>query len=450
MSQSKKNSLEVDPLEALEDVRQLRAIIEGLQDTIAFQSNQLRVARRKLASLPDVGELERLYEYDHDSAYAYERLRRTSGNWRIFQDSRRTRTSEVAALDRAVSIMRSDLQNSPELYRPSEFWEVFFGHNMQQLRDVGLSNFKVTVNQNYQNFIPRSLDDPKIKRLTEWFLSEPSIRPFLSFIENPDHLTDEGYLAQPDTQIFRNDPQQMALYEMLVVLGWEYCKSRDPLGICSRLEEPELGNPIRVHYEGKLISQDLSTSFVEVTDFLGPWRERYGDNPVSIIEIGGGYGRLAHAMMSTTMVDKYFVVDIPPALHVSRWYLEKLFPEKVIFEYRPFTEWDEVASDVEKSDIVFLLPRQIELIPDQMVDIGISVSSLHEMRLAQANNYLKQLARIVRHFIGSKQYWSYDNPHDDIVLKHEDYKIPEGFSRLMLKDDTLNPVFFVDVLQKQE
>jgi putative sugar O-methyltransferase len=391
-----------------------------------------------------------LAEYFGRLVHADKRLRQVSGNYRLYTNSKPQIDQETIELDRECTAMREEIDQSPEIYRPSKFWEAFYEQNMLQLREVGLSNFKLTVNQNYQNFIPLTLRDPKLRPLLRNFRKSRSIRGLLSYIENPDNVAGTGYLTLPGTQIFDDDPQRLAIYRTMVALGWDYCRANDPLNLCPRLVEPELGNPIRVHSAGKLISQDLATSVVEVTEFIKPWRDRFGDRPFSFLEIGAGYGRLAHAILSTQPVSRYYIVDIPPALHVSKWYLSKLFPEKRIFHFRPFDRWSDVEQEIERADIVFLVPHQIELIPDHSIDISATVSSLHEMSVEQANNYLSQMGRIVKSFIHSKQYYKYLNPHDNITFEHADYVAPQGFDRLLLRDDRLNPVFFVDTFERQD
>lgn len=488
----------METYQALDDVEQLRAIITGQRDTIKEQRERLTRLETAVAELArDVAEtaIERerferlrgaLTQVAHEVAkrspegasgkpapatppsdpnqaaiedalgsdgfaeiaHASRRLKQVSGNYRIFRDASPLLGDEAAELDRVCSMMRVELGKAASIYQPSAFWETFYKQNMRQLREVGLSNFKLTVNQNYQNYIPRSLRDPKLKPLLRHFRKSPSLKSLLAYIENPDGVTSKGYLALPGTRIFDDDPAQMALYRTLVSLGWEYCRANDPLGLCRLLEEPELGNPIRVHHAGKLISQDLATSVVEVTAFVSPWKEQFGDKPFSVLEVGGGYGRLAHAMMSTQQVSQYYIVDIPPALHVSRWYLERLFPDKVIFDFRPIDNVRKCKSQMKKADIIFLLPHQIEHIKDRAIDLSVAVSSLHEMRLDQANHFLQEMARTTRHFIGSKHYWNYVNPYDQIVLKHEDYVVPSSFSSIKLESDPLNPVFFIDMLER--
>jgi len=373
----------------------------------------------------------------------------TTGNARIYQDSQARLDVERGILDQKVAQLVESVRAADTLYQPSDFWWKFFDINMAQLRSVGLSNFKLCVNQNYHNFIPRSLNDPKLRPLLRWFRHNPSLRPLFASMENPDNIAPNSYLGLPGTSLFGNDITRQVLYRTLVVLGWEYVKAHDPFNLCADLEEPELGNPIRVFSDGRLISQDMATSVSEATQILCALKDKQASPPYSFLEIGSGYGRLAQTLMSTQPVARYVIVDIPPAICLSEWYLSSLFPDKKIFASRDFATWDEVAEQADSSDLIFLLPHQIELLPDTYVQTALAVSSLHEMRPDQFNNYLGHMGRLARDLIYSKQYWVYENPYDAITIRCEDYATPRGFVRRSLESDPLNPTFFVDILERQ-
>ncbi|MCW4117008.1 putative sugar O-methyltransferase [Aurantimonas sp. MSK8Z-1] len=424
----------------------LRIRIEALAEAFEAADARARSAIADSAAREDLlREREQVRESERQNALARARLAEISPNFRHFEEKRPGLGTEVATLVEACETMRGEVDRAPELYRPSKFWEDFYRTNMEQLAGAGLSNIKLTANQNYQNFIPRSLRDPKLRPMLRWFRQNRSPRALFSYIANPDKASLEGHLAQPTSQIFGDDPASMALYRAMVTLEWEFALANDPLGLCDRLVEPELGNPIRILHRGKLISQDLATSAIEINAMLPPLYEAIGAGEISVLELGAGYGRLAHAILNTQRVKRYVIVDIPPALYASQWYISTLFPDLKVFTFRPFDSWDAVREEAEAADVLCLLPHQIEQLPDGFVDIALTVSSLHEMLPQQADNYLQQMARVSRHMIASKQYWVYNNPYDELVLRQEDYAWPAGFERIVLKNDPLNPVFFVEV-----
>ena len=43
---------------------------------------------------------------------------------------------------------------------------------------------------------------------------------------------------------------------------------------------------------------------------------------------------------------KYTIIDIPPALFISQWYLSNSFEDKKVFKFRDFDDWDSVKDDL--------------------------------------------------------------------------------------------------------
>ena len=82
------------------------------------------------------------------------------------------------------------------------------------------------------------------------------------------------------------------------------------------------GDPVRVELEGKIITQDLLTSSSElhsmesVLDFK---------TIKTMVEIGGGYGRMALLILQRYPHIKYSIVDVPPAIEVSKKFLAGKF-----------------------------------------------------------------------------------------------------------------------------
>jgi putative sugar O-methyltransferase len=131
-----------------------------------------------------------------------------------------------------------------------------------------------------------------------------------------------------------------------------------------------------------------------------------GATPRSILEIGAGYGRIAHVLLSLYPAARYTVVDIEPAISISKWYLRTLFPDR---------------------DIAFVTPDEIDGIADDSVDLALSISSLQEMTTTQTETYIGLIDRVVRPGGAAylKQWFSWYNPVDRIQVRFDDYPIPE-------------------------
>ncbi|MBL4580299.1 MAG: putative sugar O-methyltransferase [Flavobacteriales bacterium] len=82
----------------------------------------------------------------------------------------------------------------------------------------------------------------------------------------------------------------------------------------------DLGNPLCIQYKGMSACLDYLQAAKEV-DFIQ--REITLENS-SIIEIGAGYGRTCHTLLSNFDIEQYCIIDLPNALQLSRRYLSEV------------------------------------------------------------------------------------------------------------------------------
>ena len=201
-------------------------------------------------------------------------------------------------------------------------------------------------------------------------------------------------------------------------------------GLFERLEEPTLGNPLPVRLNGKLISQDLANSLIEWCEIRALMKRVSLPEQPQILEIGAGYGRLAYVCLKAGRY-KYVIVDIPPALTLAEWYLENIFPNLRVFGFRDFTNFSDIAEELAAADIAFLSMQQIELLPDEFCQVGVSISSLHEMRFDQIQFYKQQLDRLTTGCIYFKQWNEWRNPIDLLTIGRSDFLMPESWSLVL-------------------
>jgi putative sugar O-methyltransferase len=192
-------------------------------------------------------------------------------------------------------------------------------------------------------------------------------------------------------------------YTFAVRVLWRYALRFGASEVMS-LPEPRLGNPPPVTLGGKLISQDLANTALEVMAI----RRLLADSvPDEIMEIGAGYGRTAYALLAVYPHSRYTVVDIEPALSISRWYLSSLYPGR---------------------ELAFMTPAQARSLPHRSVDLALSISSLHEMTHGQVEDYIGLMDRTASGgSVYLKQWADWTNPDDGIRLEFEKYPIPDNW-----------------------
>lgn len=330
-----------------------------------------------------------------------------------------------------ISKMIHALRDADPVYHPSRFWLYHLVFNVIQLQIEGIENFKRTVNKNYFGWsahkdiisqiktIRNSLDIPKTVNLSE--ISE------LKQTENQmqQDLSDEEWLD----------------YIELLLLLYRFAQSKDDERILEKTEESAYGNPIAIKIDGKRISQDLPNTVVEINTFI-PFIPDAEKNALNVAELGAGFGRVGSVLLQTYKNIRYTIVDIPPALYVSQTFLENVFPEKKIFFFRNFSNWDEVKEEFCDADIKFLLPHQIELIPEKFFNLFINISSMHEMKLVQIKNWFYQIDRCTKGTFYCKQYKVHNNNFDRIQVTKEDYPIFENWEVVYDEENKLFSSFF--------
>lgn len=332
-----------------------------------------------------------------------------------------------------MDAMVEELANASALYRPSRFWEYLGGLNEQMLSEHGLENLKRTVAQNYYNWLVVGTEDNQLRNVFRHWLSHPTLTPFLNSMAGLGFVKIQGALQ-------RLGWKEEFLYKLFVGFLWELARDVDRTGLTDTLEEPLIGNPIRILRKGRRISQDLATSIREYSTMLEA-RPGLKNGPKLVAELGAGYGRLGYVLLQEPAT-RYFVFDIPPALAASQWYLTEVFGDQPIFRFRHIDSFAGVEAELSASRIAFFTPNQLELFPDRYFDVFASISTLPEMTAPQVRNYLQLMSRLTRQLVYLKQWKSWRNPRDEYTLPESDLQLTDGFARILRRDDAVQDAFF--------
>jgi SAM-dependent methyltransferase len=163
------------------------------------------------------------------------------------------------------------------------------------------------------------------------------------------------------------------------------------------INEPESG--IGFHYGGdRFVSRDTVGCQIVINTF-------YRNNVLSrlkgnseqrchILDIGAGYGALAHHLSNICGNCTYIIVDLPETLLFSGSYLSLLNPQKKIYFYckNDFQEFIR-SKAIGSYDFVLVPNYRLYSLVDLQFDLVISVASLQEMREDQVVMYLDFVQR---------------------------------------------------------
>ncbi len=277
-----------------------------------------------------------------------------------------------------LAIMMDHLVSSASFASLSPYWTYLARKNIIQLTRRGLENFKQTVARDYFVIVDWKRNY-YYENLTKGYSREELEKKY-------------GNIKQHEYFNSRESESYNVFTSLLLEHVLKLSESKRYL----TLEEPSMGNPAFITHEGKRITSDLLNSILDYDSLF----HSISENEIkTVLEVGGGYGRNAFCNISLLPnLKRYIMVDIPPALFLAQSYISTVFPNKKVFQYRPFTSFAEVEKEFNESELVFLLPEQIALLPDKSIDLGIAIDCLHEMDKAQVEKYFHDFDRLTSRF----------------------------------------------------
>jgi hypothetical protein len=189
----------------------------------------------------------------------------------------------------------------------------------------------------------------------------------------------EEFAAAPNLSNFRGDNMWVHqlghhdLHERAYLLATYYVLANDRLGLMQRLTEDGAFGAVTYEIAGRRVSRDLLDSILEI-DFLDRHLQIASRDDVSILDIGAGYGRLAHRMMEAfPSLPKYRCTDvIAESSFVCEYYLRFRGLEGR-FELTPATEID-------------------RMLQSSKIDLAINIHSFSECTLQAMEWWLNRLA----------------------------------------------------------
>ncbi len=319
---------------------------------------------------------------------------------------RATRCSDAdhAEFPAVIAAIDGEIAGAAPIYHPSRFWVMLQDRNRNQLGQNAMQYFKRTINNNYFNWLPGDFTDNQVRNLMRSWLARGSHLPLAAIAGSSTRSQWSDVEAYHGDNPFDNE-QYCRFYALFVGMLWDFAASHDPIGLCERIEEPLLGAPLPVYADGKLLTQDLANSIHEWSRVRQMVQGRVLPDRPRVLELGAGYGRLAYVFVKAEPC-RYVIVDIAPALAIAQWYLTEALPGLTVFRFRQFDAYEQIATEFEAADLCFLSANQLELLPDDVIDISVSISSLHEMRHEQIEHFKQLIADKTRFAVYFKQ-WSH-------------------------------------------
>jgi len=293
--------------------------------------------------------------------------------------------------------------DSPAYSASSKYWNYLNRINIQQISAGGYKDFKQTVARNYFTFVGGGLETPYIKNLLSKSEGQAHPWPGAAILKKHSHFSLDESVA----------------FNIITCLLYDFVKRNDPAGLLEKMDEPMEGNPPAISLDNKNVSQDFLNANLEINAILK------GVDLASakrVIEVGAGSGRTSYNILKLFPSLKYVVVDIPPALYISQTYLCSQFKNQKIFKFRPMEDAQDFVRELMDSDLCFITPDQLKLLPEKCADVFLAIDCLHEMKREQVDTFFSEADRLAN----SIYYKCWNEtvvPHDNIKYGASDYPV---------------------------
>ncbi|GAA2098430.1 hypothetical protein GCM10009801_69530 [Streptomyces albiaxialis] len=179
--------------------------------------------------------------------------------------------------------------------------------------------------------------------------------------------------AAADLTDFKSDPRNfhLALWDpttngvrYLKALLYELATRLSPeeWARIEKVRNREVGNPLSVRIDGRPVCLD----YLQASQELGFIEKAVELRGARVLEIGAGYGRVCHAMLSNYDLAGYCIVDLRNTLALSRRYLREVLDDEQFAKVRfvPVDEDVEAALESSRFDLCVNVHSFTEMAPE--------------------------------------------------------------------------------------
>ena len=271
-----------------------------------------------------------------------------------------------------LDLMMRALEDQPNLYRPTTFWQSAIEPLVEELRRGGLSRF-------------RSLD-ASLKFFVPTYGSPGNGITFQRRDQLLDLIVEDPIKPRLQLQHFLSG-QMAAVSDYRVLLAADNISQ---LPYLHKFSESSVGSPIEQFLiDGRFFSRS-SLNYLLGLALLK--KHLGGDKISTVLEIGGGFGTLGEVLYSAGLSDfRYIDVDIPPTAFVAQHYLAEATRTDVMTHALSSAR---IILPIENlPSLTVLCSWQIEKLVGS-VDLFVNFISFQEMEPPVVANYLNHVRRL--------------------------------------------------------
>jgi putative sugar O-methyltransferase len=168
--------------------------------------------------------------------------------------------------------------------------------------------------------------------------------------------------------------------------------NEDLISLLSQIPNQNVGAPPTLNLGGIKVSLDYLLAIEEYAFCYDALKQSQ-----HICEIGAGFGRTCHSLLSLNHVQEYTIIDLPEILSLSKAYLSS------------------VLSRADFAKINFIKAEAYQDVTD--IDLVINIDSMQEMPKQVAQNYLDWIALQSHHFFSKNAMGKYHPSNIDLEVK---------------------------------
>jgi putative sugar O-methyltransferase len=303
-----------------------------------------------------------------------------------------------------IKEMMKDAENKCNLYLPGNYWKYYEKNILKQIKHNNLKKFrswsggagtgniqsfgggeKELTRYYKKNFHPF---DTKFNKIDNNYLLNKydsiinKLSYFSSFFSYFAIRSIQGRIYYYD-QIKKN---QEILYELIYLLDKDLLK----------ISDSTFGNPIGFYKNDKF----YTSQFLNDLKYINIIKKNTDFNKInSVVELGAGIGMLASCFLKLNKNIKYLIIDIPPVLFFSEYYLKNLGFK--VFGYKDIKKGKQVnLNEIFKNYQVCCIPTwMLELLKNYSSDLFINIGSFQEMEKESALNYVNIIKNSINKYI---------------------------------------------------
>lgn len=188
-------------------------------------------------------------------------------------------------------------------------------------------------------------------------------------------------------------------YERALTLLLEHIKSIDEFGILDKTSPSKSTNVRTIN--GKNCNWDYLLSVKSLCAIAKQVPSIINDN-VTVLDLGGGWGRIGHVLCSLNPNATYIDADLPEIILIAEEYLPKTLSDRKVLTVTDHKEMILNKETLSDKALHFIGSQQLAKLEGKCIDVVINVASMQEMNKQTIDAYFKIIDKHSRYFYTSQ------------------------------------------------